>query len=176
MKLYELNDFQINMKDSIKSIPKKHLYYITGQQSKQYSNLTLKELKKLIRKGIRQYIQDIEPLYSKEQINELVKFYCVFETKKSFNLSLHNLNLINDDPNMGLHFHLFISCPNNYNWISFELLSFYIFNSLTSIKHKSNCLSEYGSYKIKSLEDNFINYHTKQFVKYPSLEMILSNL
>jgi len=176
MKLYELNDFQINMKDNIKSLPKKHLFYITGQQSNQYSNLTLKELKNLIRKGIRQYIQSIEPLYSKEKVNELVKFYCVFETKKSFNLSLHNLNLINEDAHMGLHFHIFLSCPNNYIWISFELLSYYIFNSLTSLKHKSKCLSEYGCFKIKSLEDDFVNYHTKQFYKYPSSEMILSNL
>jgi hypothetical protein len=176
MRIYELNDFQLNMKEYIKKIPSKHLHYITGQQSNLYSNLTLKELKKFIQRGIRQYIQDIEPNYSKDKINELVKFYCIFETKKSFNLSLHNVNIMNDDFNMGLHFHLFISSPNQYNWISFELLTFYIFNSLTSLKHKSKCISQYGSFKIDILEDNFINYHTKQFDKYPSSEMIFTNL
>jgi hypothetical protein len=176
MRLYELNDFQNNMKANIKSLPIKHLHYVTAQQSNKYSNLTLKELKKLIRKGIRQYIQQIEPSYSKGCENALVKFYCVFETKKSFSLSQHLNNLHFDDPKMGLHFHLFLSCPDSYNWISFDSLIFHIFDSLTSIPHKKSCLSEYGYFKIDELKDDFLNYHTKQFVKVPSSEMIYSNL
>ena len=176
MRIYELNDFQNNMKANIKSLPTKHLHYVTAQQSNKYSNLTLKELKKLIRKGIRQYIQQIEPSYSKGSENSLVKFYCVFETKKSFSLSQYSNKLEYDDPNMGIHFHLFLSCPNSYNWISFDSLIFTIFDALTSITHKKFCISEYGYFKIDELKDDFLNYHTKQFHKVPSLEMIYSNV
>jgi hypothetical protein len=162
------------MVNDIKSLPKKHLHYITAQQSNQYQNLTLKELKKLIKRGIRRYIQELEPNYYPSKENELVKFYCVFETTKEFNLNLKNESL-DDLPFMGLHFHLFISCPDNYNWISFEKLIFQIFYELTSIKQKQSCISKYGHFKIENLEDRFIDYHTKQFTTNPSLEMVLKN-
>lgn len=170
----DLNEFQIKMINDIKSLPKKNLHYITAQQSNQYSNLTLKELKKLIKRGIRRYIQELEPNYYPNKENELVKFYCVFETTKEFNLNLKNESL-DDIPFMGLHFHLFISCPDNYNWISFENLIFQIFYELTSIKQKQNCISKYGHFKIENLEDRFLDYHTKQFTNYHSLEMVLKN-
>jgi hypothetical protein len=162
------------MVNDIKSLPKKHLHYITAQQSNQYQNLTLKELKKLIKRGIRRYIQELEPNYYPSKENELVKFYCVFETTKEFNLNIKNESL-GDLPFMGLHFHLFISCPDNYNWISFEKLIFQIFYELTSIKHKQSCISKYGHFKIEDIDEGFLNYHTKQFTTNPSLEMILKN-
>lgn len=170
----DLNEFQIKMINDIKSLPKKNLHYITAQQSNQYSNLTLKELKKLIKRGVRRYIQELEPNYYPNKENELVKFYCVFETTKEFNLNLKNESL-DDIPFMGLHFHLFISCPDNYKWISFQNLIFQIFYELTSLKHKQSCISEYGHFKIEKLEERFLQYHTKQFSINPSLEMILRN-
>jgi hypothetical protein len=170
----DLNEFQIKMINDIKSLPKKNLHYITAQQSNQYSNLTLKELKKLIKRGVRRYIQELEPNYYPNKENELVKFYCVFETTKEFNLNLKNESL-DDIPFMGLHFHLFISCPDNYKWISFQNLIFQIFYELTSLKHKQSCISEYGHFKIEKLEERFLQYHTKQFNTNPSLEMILRN-
>ena len=170
----DLNDFQIKMINDIKSLPKKNLHYITAQQSNQYSNLTLKELKKLIKRGIRRYIQELEPNYYPNKENELVKFYCVFETTKEFNLNLKNESL-DDIPFMGLHFHLFISCPDNYIWISFQNLIFQIFYELTSVKHKQSCISEYGHFKIDNLEERFLQYHTKQFNVISSFEMILRN-
>lgn len=170
----DLNEFQIKMINDIKSLPKKNLHYITAQQSNQYSNLTLKELKKLIKRGVRRYIQELEPNYYQNKENELVKFYCVFETTKEFNLNLKNESL-DDIPFMGLHFHLFISCPDNYKWISFQNLIFQIFYELTSLKHKQSCISEYGHFKIEKLEERFLQYHTKQFSINPSLEMILRN-
>lgn len=176
MKLYELNPFQNVMKENIKSLPKKHLHYLTAQQSNKYLNLSLNELKKQIRKGIRQYIQQVEPTYSNDINKSLVKFYCVFETKKSFSLSQHNSKLNFDDPNMGIHFHLFLSCSDNYNWICFDSLIYHIFDALTSLKLKKNCISKYGYFKLDNLDDDFLNYHTKQFYKYPSLEMIYSNI
>lgn len=170
----DLNEFQIKMINDIKSLPKMNLHYITAQQSNQYSNLTLKELKKLIKRGVRRYIQELEPNYYPNKENELVKFYCVFETTKEFNLNLKNESL-DDIPFMGLHFHLFISCPDNYKWISFQNLIFQIFYELTSLKHKQSCISEYGHFKIEKLEERFLQYHTKQFSINPSLEMILRN-
>lgn len=170
----DLNEFQIKMINDIKSLPKKNLHYITAQQSNQYTNLTLKELKKLIKRGIRRYIQELEQFYYPNKENELVKFYCVFETTKEFNLNLKNQSL-DDIPFMGLHFHLFISCPDNYKWISFQNLIFQIFYELTSIKHKQNCITEYGHFKIEKLEEKFLQYHTKQFNINPSLEMVLKN-
>lgn len=170
----DLNEFQIKMINDIKSLPKKNLHYITAQQSNQYSNLTLKELKKLIKRGVRRYIQELEPNYYPNKENELVKFYCVFETTKEFNLNLKNESL-DDIPFMGLHFHLFISCPDNYKWISFQNLIFQIFYELTSLKHKQSCISEYGHFKIEKIEERFLQYHTKQFSVNPSLEMILRN-
>jgi len=171
---YELNDFQQKMICEIKSLPQKHLHYITAQQSNTYPNLTLKELKKLIKRGIRRYIQNLEPLCAKGKENELVKFYCVFETTKEFNLNITNKSL-EDFPFMGLHFHLFVSCPDNYTWLCFHSLTYQIFHELTSTNNKKYCLSEYGYKKINHLEDRFISYHTKQFTTYPSLEMILKN-
>lgn len=170
----DLNEFQIKMINDIKSLPKKNLHYITAQQSNQYSNLTLKELKKLIKRGVRRYIQELEPNYYPNKENELVKFYCVFETTKEFNLNLKNKSL-DDIPFMGLHFHLFISCPDNYKWISFQNLIFQIFYELTSLKHKQSCISEYGHFKIEKLEERFLQYHTKQFNINPSSEMVLKN-
>jgi hypothetical protein len=170
----DLNEFQIKMINDIKSLPKKNLHYITAQQSNQYQNLTLKELKRLIKRGIRRYIQELEPNYYPNKENELVKFYCVFETTKEFNLNLKNESL-DDIPFMGLHFHLFISCSDNYKWISFQNLIFQIFYELTSLKQKQSCISEYGHFKINNLEERFIQYHTKQFSINPSLEMILRN-
>jgi hypothetical protein len=183
------------MVNDIKSLPKKHLHYITAQQSNQYQNFTLNELKILIKRGIRRYIQELEPNYYRSKENELVKFYCVFETTKEFNQNIKNESL-GDLPFMGLHFHMFISCPDNYNWISFEKLIFQIFYELTAIKRqplklipstskpiktkkkkekKQSCISEYGYFKIESLEERFLQYHTKQFNTYPSLEMIFRN-
>lgn len=103
-----------------------------------------------------------------------MKFYCVFETTKEFNLNLKSVSLDNI-PFMGLHFHLFISCPDNYKWISFQNLIFQIFYELTSIKHKQSCISEYGYFKIENLEERFLQYHTKQFNINPSSEMVLKN-
>ena len=170
----DLNEFQIKMINDIKSLPRKNLHYITAQQSNQYSNLTLKELKKLIKRGVRRYIQELEPNYYPNKENELVKFYCVFETTKEFNLNLKNESL-DDIPFMGLHFHLFISCPDNYKWICFQSLIFQIFYELTSLKHKQSCISEYGHFKIDNLEERFLQYHTKQFNVISSFEMILRN-
>src|ERR1700759_2996639 len=46
---YEISPSQLKILNSIKSLPKKNIHYLVGQQSKEHRNLTLKEMKKLIR-------------------------------------------------------------------------------------------------------------------------------
>ena len=173
---FELNSFQTNMIKEIKSLPQRKLHYLTAQQSNKYLNLTLPEMKKLIRRGLRRYIQQIEPIYYKGLENELVKFYCVFETKKEFSQSQQKNGLVCEDPSLGLHFHLFLSSPDSYSWVCFDALIFSIFCELTSLSHKKNAISQYGYFKIDKLNEDFIQYHTKQFIKYQSNEMIYKNI
>ncbi len=175
---YSLNPFQQEIHDKIKSLPQKRLHYLVGQQSSDPDrlNLTLKELKYLIRRGIMKYIRQTSLPYHKGQENELVKFYCVFETDLNFNRSQNSHHLMSSSFFMGLHFHLFFSSPDHYPWISFESLIHYIFMELTSIPKKKMCLSQYDYKRVKTLEDPFILYHTKQFYERPSKEMILTNL
>lgn len=170
---YFIKPHQLQILNEIKALPRKRLHYITGQQSDYHLNLTLPEMKKLIRRGLRRYIQETDLHYSHGLENELVKFYCVFETKKDFFHSQHQNNIIDMNLEMGIHFHLFITSP--VKWICFPSLIHTLYNELTSLKHKQRCLSEYGYMKIEELDDNFILYHTKQFMFRPSKEMIMRN-
>jgi hypothetical protein len=162
LRTYELNEFQKKMISDIKSLPRKNLHYITAQQSDKHPNLTLPEMKKLIRRAIRRYIQEANLNYYSGLENELVKFYCVFETKKEFSLSQRSEKITNDEVSLGLHFHLFITCPDNYPWICFTSLSYQILRELSSLPKKKKCISKYGYFKIEDLNENFVQYHTKQ--------------
>jgi hypothetical protein len=131
-------------------------------------------MKKLIRRGIRRDFQETSLHYHQGLENELVKFFCVFETKKDFFHSQHQNNVIDVEVDMGLHFHLFISPIKD--WVSIPTLIHCLFTELTSIKHKQRCIKEFGYMRIEDLQDNFILYHTKQFMFRPSAEMIMKNL
>lgn len=172
---YHIKPHQLEILNDIKSLPRKRLHYITVQQSDHHPNLTLPEMKKLIKRGLRRYFKETTLEYYRGLENELMKYYCVFETKKDFFLSQHQNNLIEQEIDMGLHFHLFITSLDNYNWVSFPNLIHTLFSELTSIKHKQRCLSEFGYKMIDKLDDNFILYHTKQFMYRTSEEMILKN-
>lgn len=175
LRTYEINPYQLKILNEIKSLPQKRLYYVVGQQSTEHPNLTLPEMKKLIRRGLRRYIQETSLHYEPGLESRLVKFFCVFEVKKDFFNSQHQNTLVDEDVEMGIHFHLFLSSPDNYSWISFPTLIHTIFNELTSIKHKRLCFSKYDYVRIDKLDDNFILYHTKQFMYRPSTEMIIKN-
>lgn len=174
LRTYELNEFQKKMISDIKSLPRKNLHYITAQQSDKHLNLTLPQMKKAIRQAIRRYIRETNLNYYSGLENELVKFYCVFETKKEFSLSQRSAKTLNDEVNMGLHFHLFISCPDNYPWICFTSLSYQILRELSSFPKKQRCISKYGYFEIEALDENFVQYHTKQ-QDYVQREMIMRN-
>ena len=195
-KTYVLNPFQQEVSQKIHSLTNQDLHYITLQQNstRKKSNLNLKELKNFIRRGIRKYFIENHPSYYPNIENELVKYFCVFETNQYFNLNQWNDFLTSDRLYLGLHFHLFLSCPDHLDWFSIQDLSKRIKWELRSLKHKRDCISEYelttlkvkssnASEKevsddqsvIKSYTSDFVRYHTKQFFERPSREMILTN-
>ena len=176
LRTYEINSYQLKILDEVKSLPRKNLHYVTGQQSAKHINLNLPEMKKLIRRGVVRYIRETNLNYHRGMENQLVKLFCVFETKKDFFLSQHQNSIVDENVEMGIHFHLFLTSPDNYPWVSFPALIHSIFNELTSIRHKSLCISKYDYVRIKDLDDNFILYHTKQFMFRPSSEMVMKNL
>ena len=175
-RIYSISPYQLIILNHIKSLPKKHLYYLVGQQSIKHRNLTLNELRKLITTGIRRYIKNTTLTYYPGLENQLVKYFCIFETTKDFYHSQHQNTILNNEVDMGLHFHLFISSPDNYPWVCFHSLIFTIFTELTYLPKNHRCISKYDYDRINVLNENFILYHTKQFKDHPSKEMIMTNL
>lgn len=173
---YSINPYQLKILNEVKSLPKKHLHYLVVQQSNTNYNLTLKEIRKLIRSGLKRYFQETLIPYQNGIENELVKFLCVFETTKDFFHSQHQNIIVNEDIEMGIHFHLFITSPDNYSWLSFPNLFHTIFNELTHLPHKNKCISKFDYTKLNELDENFILYHTKQFMYRPSIEMVMTNI
>jgi hypothetical protein len=193
---YIQNSFQQEVFQKIKSLTDKDLHYITLQQTSDPNkrNLNLKELKNFIRRGIRKYFAENHPSYYLNIENELVKYFCVFETNQNFNHNQNKSMLKYKKIFLGLHFHLFISSPDHLEWFSIQDLSNRIKWELRSLKHKRDCISKYELTTLETLSDtqteketneecslivnytsDFIRYHTKQFYKRPSIEMVLTN-
>ncbi len=173
-KVYHINPFQISVLKEIKSLPKKHLHYVVGQQSLTHSNINLRQMKSLIKRGIREYISQLNYPY-KRNFNP-IKYYCVFETDKKFNDSQYTNEDVSEDFNLGLHFHLFITSDDNFSCISFPTLIHGIFHHLSSIKGRQQCISKYDYVRINQLNDPFILYHTKQFYQRPTHEMVMIDI
>jgi hypothetical protein len=172
---YSISPYQLKILNYIKTLPQRNLHYLVGQQSNKHRNLTLKEMKKLIRDGIRRHIQGTTLPYCPGLENQLVKYFCVFETTKDFYLSQNQNTIVDSDIDMGLHFHLFITSPDNYPWVSFPSLFYTLFDELTHLPQNKRCISKYDYDRLKDLNENFVLYHTKQFKDYPSSEMIMKN-
>ncbi len=113
MRTYELNEHQKNILKEVNQLPLTDLFYIVVQQSDTNANLTLKELKKYIKRSVKEYVKrsDLQTYWEGKE-NELIKYYCFFETTKEFFLSQHTNILVNEDFYCGFHFHLFISGVN----------------------------------------------------------------
>lgn len=173
---YTISPPQLKILNTIKTLPKRHLHYLVGQQSIKHRNLTLKEMKSLIKKGIRKYCEDLNPGIDKRRENNYLQFFCVFETTKEFFLSQHENKIVNEEINMGIHFHLFITSPDNYPWVSFPSLFHYIFIELTHLPQNHRCITKYDYNRLHELPENFILYHTKQFMYSPSNEMVMTNI
>jgi len=178
-KTYSINPFQKKVFSEIKSLSQKNntLYYVLGKQNpnSKGGNLNLKQMKNFIKRGIRRYFQRYSPMYHQGLENEMVKFYCVFETNKDFNQSQKESVLFDEGFYLGLHFHLFISISQPPNWFSFGLLFNSICSELTSLSYRRDCFSHLDCEKIENLDEYFILYHTKQFFDRPSPEMVMKN-
>ena len=159
----------------VKKLPLERLHYLVVQQSLIHPNLTLNELKRLIKRGVKKYTQDLFGYnYKLSFEDEFIKYFCFFETSKDFFWSQHLNTLVDENIEMNIHFHLFIS--GNDGVINIPQLIHYIIRELTSQKNKLMCLGKIDYTKLKTLQDDFILYHTKQMMYRPSRQMIIHNL
>lgn len=85
-----LTPSQVEVYNKIDSLDKKNLYYFVVQQRKGCPNLTLNELKKMIKKSIREWVAEDKINYYQNKENKIVKYFTVFETTKDFNKSQLN--------------------------------------------------------------------------------------
>lgn len=173
---YRINPYQLRILNHIKNFPQKRLHYLVGQQSKTNRNLSLSEMKMLIRKGIRNYCKGLNIHFRKGDENKLIKYFCVFETTKTFFHSQHENIKVDEEIEMGVHFHLFISSPDNYPWVSFPSLFHTIFTELTHLPQNRRCISKFDYNRLIDVDENFILYHTKQFMYHFSTEMVMTNV
>lgn len=171
---YFIKPHQLDILRNIQSLPQKNLHYLVGQQSNKHPNLTLKELKNSIKKGIREYCKSQSIYYKYGDENKLIKYYCVFETTEDFFHSQHENKIVDEKIEMGIHFHLFISSHDNI--VSYPSLIHTIYLEFTKLEHKRRCISKYDYKRIEKLDENFILYHTKQLMFRPSKEMLITNI
>jgi hypothetical protein len=175
IRTYTLKPHQKQILNEVKRLPLERLHYLVVQQSRGHSNLTLNELKKHIQRGITLYIKELYGYeYKRGLEDEVIKFYCFFETSKEFFLSQHLNSVVDENIEMNLHFHLFLS--GNYGVVNFTQLIQYIIRELTNQKNKPRCLKLIDYMKLESLQDDFILYHTKQMMYRPSPQMIIHNV
>ncbi len=177
MRTYTLKPHQIKIYNEIKTLPTVLTYYVF-QQSLTHPNLTLNELKKVIRSTVNKFCYEYgnhpQYTYKKRDENKLVKYYCFFETSEDFFWSQNTNTIVNEEiRNFGLHFHLFVSFnPSIYLPDTF---GFKMVQELSSIKHKMKSFSKFDYIKRIKLEPDFIYYHTKQMMFRYEPEMILKN-
>lgn len=101
MRTYEINEHQKNILKEVLHLPTDNLYYIVVQQNIQGANYSLNELKKHIRRSVKEYL--------KRKGRRSIKFITFFETTHDFFMSQHTTAIVKTDFYSGFHFHLFIS-------------------------------------------------------------------
>lgn len=171
---YQIQPFQQRVLQEVKSLNANNLYYYVIQQNYDKPPLTLPELKKCIPTSIRKYIKSLLGYRYKKGIeNEMIKYYCFFETSKEFCLSQTTQSIFDWDFYTGFHFHLFIS--SSFSEVSFQNYTHYLFEELTSIPTKKNSLLKFNYTKIMELKKDFILYHTKQWNGRYEYELALKN-
>ena len=159
MRTYEINDHQKKILYEVSRLPTENLYYIVVQQNIKGSNFTLNELKKHIRRSVKEY-------GTKE--NDLIKYFAIFETTHDFFMSQHTTDIVKTDFYSGFHFHLFISGVNE------DYLKELAYQ-LNSQKNKRGCISKIDGVKKENLNHDFILYHTKQMMFRYSPQLVLKN-
>jgi hypothetical protein len=174
-KYYEIKPHQKKIIEDIRKLNLDNLYYLVIQQHKKHLNFSLNELKCHIKRGIKKYAKNYYGYrYKLGDENQLISYYTFFETSKDFNFSQHQNNIVDENINMNLHFHLFISSEKKM--VCFHSVISEILFSFFSQKLKSKSLNKIDYFKVDKLEDDFILYHTKQQQEFIDPELILTNL
>jgi hypothetical protein len=176
---YPMTTLQRDIIVEVQKLPKKKLHYLVIQQNNKYPNLSIDDIKNLIKREVKKYYKNIYPFnYKKNKENEMIKYYCFFETAKYFFQNQNNLNLHNDKVDLKLHFHLFLS--SNDNNIHIPQLTNNLIMALLEFRRTdinlSRAINKVDYKRLSSLEDNFIMYHTKQLNDINHKEMILKNI
>jgi hypothetical protein len=171
---YILNPLQQEVEKKITSLPRKNLHYVVANQSYKHRNLTLKQLKKLIRRSLVNYQREIEPEYNPIRDAPLVKCICVFETSKDLNQTQMN-STVSQHIQLCLHFHIFLSCSDSCTNVNFSHVDREIQHQLVRMRGKKKCIYKYNFVRTTELEDLFTKYHVKQLSNVPSREMIYTN-
>lgn len=175
-KYYEIKPHQKKIIQEVKRLDLSNLFYLVIQQDEKQSNFTLNELKRHIKRGIKEYAKShLGYKYKESDENELLTYYTFFETSKNFNISQRKNMIVNEDESMNLHFHLFISAKRNKMVCLHQVITDILF-SFFSQKLKARALKKIDYVKLDKLEDDFILYHTKQQHDYIVPELILTNL
>jgi hypothetical protein len=175
IKEYSIKPHQKEMIDEVQKLNPNRLYYVVIQQDKDNNNLTLNELKRHLKTSIKRYVRDFFSMeYRTNLENELIKYVCFFEYSKEFSQSLYLENIRTDEVYMGTHFHLFVSSNNSQ--VHIPQLIQYIYWNLTSQPIKARAIKFFDYKKLDSLEERFIQYHTKQHHKEFNSNMFMKNL
>lgn len=175
MRTYELKPHQNQILNEVKNLSKSKLHYLVIQQNRNKPNFTLKELKKHIRLGIKKYVNQIYPFTNiKDLEKQLVKYYCFFETSEEFFKSQHKNIIVDENIEMNLHFHLFITSTDSNIYVP-QLVNNIILEFFGQ-RNKQSSLLKIDYKKIEKLEDDFILYHTKQMMYESNLDFIIKNI
>ena len=164
MRTYEINEHQKKILNEVSKLPTDSLYYIVVQQNIRGANYTLNELKKHIRRSVKEYLNR----QSHCSNNVAVEYIAIFETTHDFFMSQHTTSIVKTDFYSGFHFHLFISGVGE-DYI--KELTYW----LNSQKNKCGCISKIDWVKKEKLDTDFILYHTKQMMFRYSPQLILKN-
>ena len=176
MKLYtyQVRKHQREILKDIKKLPRNQLHYLVVQQSLKYTPLTLNELKKHIRQGVKNHVKEwMGHQYRPGCENEIIEYFGLFETSKDFWWSQHSYNLNQSEFDLRFHFHLFLSSQKPQ--ICLDSVIYSIFKELTSQRNKVRSISKFDYNRVTKLDDDFILYHTKQLMYGPSNELVIKN-
>ncbi len=175
MRTYELKPHQSQILNEVKNLPKQRLHYLVVQQNRNKPNFTLRELKKHIRTGIKKYVCQIYPFTNiKDLEKQLVKYYCFFETSEEFFKSQHKNIIVDENIEMNLHFHLFITSTDSNVYVP-QLINNIILEFFGQ-RNKQSSLLKIDYNRIEKLGDDFILYHTKQMMYESNLDFIIKNI
>ena len=166
---YELNEHQKLILKELLKLPTDNLYYFAVQQKIRTNIFTLNELRKHIKRSVKEFIRRKDPLnYYDGKENETIKYTAFFETTEDFFKSQHTNKIVDNNFYAGFHFHLFIAGVNDdyINELTYQL---------NSQKNKQGCISKIDGVKKEKLDHDFILYHTKQMMFRYSPQIVLKN-